>query len=30
MAEVGHRVLTLDIDADAIVQFQNEFGERSE
>ena len=29
LAEAGHRVLTLDIDADAIAQFQNEFGEGS-
>ena len=29
LAEAGHRVLTLDIDAEAIAQFQNEFGEGS-
>ena len=29
LSEAGHRVLTLDVDADAIAQFQNEFGEGS-
>ena len=29
LAEAGHRVLTLDIDSDAIARFQNEFGEGS-
>ena len=29
LAEAGHRVLTLDIDAEAIAQFKNEFGEGS-
>ena len=29
LAEAGHRVLTLDIDVEAIAQFQNEFGEGS-
>jgi hypothetical protein len=29
LAEAGHRVLTLDIDAEAIARFQNEFGEGS-
>ena len=29
LAEAGHRVLTLDINVEAIAQFQNEFGEGS-
>ncbi|MEC8112789.1 MAG: SDR family oxidoreductase, partial [Pseudomonadota bacterium] len=29
LAEAGHRVLTLDIDSEAIARFQNEFGEGS-
>ena len=29
LADAGHRVLTLDVDADAIAKFQNEFGEGS-
>jgi len=29
LAEAGHRVLTLDIDAEAIARFRGEFGEGS-
>ena len=29
LAEMGHRVLTLDIDAEAVARFQDEFGEGS-
>jgi NADP-dependent 3-hydroxy acid dehydrogenase YdfG len=29
LGEAGYRVLTLDIDAEAIARFQNEFGEGS-